>query len=213
MAKFKNGILTGIIGALSFANYKGKQVVKKRPGKGSKRKRKSTPAQKGQMNKLLAVNKFLTNIKPLISIGYQESDKLSAYNECMSELLLNAVVLENNAYRVDHSKVKISRGSLVAPEVLSVEVNPGAINFTWSTSIKNPNTRKNDEMVALILDSSGEAEIMDCIGLRIDGNGVIEIPEKISKPYHVWLLFSNPRMFPYESRKKISDSVYIGEFE
>ncbi len=208
MGKIRKGALTGVIGNLAYSSYKGRQVIKSRP----KSKAKPSPAQISQRNKLRVVNAFMKSIKKVVSIGYQDSDKLSAYNECVSELLQNALRFENKAYYIDYPQVKISRGFLPAPEIEFVEIDGKSIAISWKTSIKNVNSRKNDEAYVLLHNENGNSIIFDGIGLRTGGSGVVNIPNEISQPCHVWIFFCNPKMHPYESKKKVSDSLYLGMF-
>lgn len=211
MARLRKGILTGIIGPLAYSNYKGKQVVKTRPDK-DKKKKEPTAAQFAQRNKMRAINAFVKPLKPVIAIGFQASDKLSAYNECVSELLSIVKISDTAVPVIDYPQVKFSRGTLPAPEIIAMDVNPGSITITWNKSTSNRASRKNDEAVVVLHSEAGDSKIFDCIGLRADGSGSVEIPENISLPYHAWIFFSNPKMFPYASKKKVSDTVYLGGF-
>ncbi len=211
MARLRKGILTGIIGPLAYSNYKGKQVVKMRPNQ-DKEKKEPTTAQFVQRNKMRAVNAFVKPLKPVIAIGFQDSDKLSAYNECVSELLSIVTMKDEVVPVIDYAQVKFSRGTLPAPEIVAMDVNPGSIIITWNKSTSNHATRKNDEAVVVLRSEAGASKIFDCIGFRADGSGSVEIPANIEAPYHAWIFFSNPKMYPYASKKKVSDTVYLGGF-
>lgn len=208
MGKIKKGVISGLVGNLVLANYKGTQVVKQRPTN----TKPPTAAQIKQRNKMRVVNAFIKNIKPVIYVGYQESAKLSGYNECVSELLSNALQVDNGIYSINYPEVKISRGLLPAPMIESVEINGNAIAISWNKSIRDGKSRKNDEAFVLVKDEGENSKPFECIGLRTDGEGVVNIPKEMSRPCHVWIFFSNPKMFPYESKKKVSDSVYLGKF-
>lgn len=208
MGRIRKGNLTGVIGNLAYSSYKGRQVIKIRP----KIKAKASPAQINQRNKLGVVNAFMKSIKKVVAVGFQDSDKLSAYNECVSELLKNSLKFENKVHRIDYPLVKISRGLLPVPEIESVEIDGKSISISWNTSTKDVNSRKNDELYVLVHEENGVSVIFDGIGLRTGGSGVVNVPAEISQPYHVWLFFCNPKMHPYESKKKVSDSLYLGMF-
>jgi hypothetical protein len=127
-------------------------------------------------------------------------------------LLSNALQVDDGIYSINYPEVKISRGLLPAPVIESMEINGNSIAISWNKSIRDGKTRKNDEAFVLVKDEEENSKPFECIGLRTDGEGVITIPKEISRPCHVWIFFSNPKMFPYESKKKVSDSVYLGKF-
>lgn len=208
MGKMKNGDITGLVGEVVLSKWKGRKVVKKKPII------KAAPStnQIRQRNKLNVANEFLKDIKTLTAVGFQDSDKISSYNECVSEMLRNVVKLENGDLILNYSQIKISRGTMPKPVIESVEILPDSIKLTWRKDIRVSGSRKNDEAVVLVFPETGKPVIYDCIGLRSEGTGTIQIPDSLNKPYHVWIFFSNPRMFPYESKQKVSDSIYLGEF-
>jgi len=208
MAKIRNGVLTGLVGNLVLTKHKDVQVVKARP----QYKAQPTAGQKSQRNKLFVVNEFLKGIKPVIRVGYQDSDKLSPYNECVSDLLKNVIKLDNGNQVLDYPAVKISRGKLTAPEITSVEIETNRITISWNGISSGSASRKNDEAFVLLYPESEKPQFFECIGYRKDGTGSVDVSSAGSSAYHVWMFFSNPRLLASESKKKVSDSVYLGKF-
>jgi len=208
MAKIRNGVLTGLVGNLVLTKHKDVQVVKSRP----QYKVQPTAGQKSQRNKLFVVNEFLKGIKPVIRTGYQDSDKLSPYNECVSALLKNVIKLDNGDQVIDYPAVKIARGKLIAPEIISVEIKPNVITISWNSISTGSASRKNDEAFVLLYPENGKPQVFECIGYRKDGAGSVDVSSTGNSPYHLWMFFSNPRLVASESKKKVSDSVYLGKF-
>ncbi len=81
-----------------------------------------------------------------------------------------------------------------------MENNPASITITWNKSTSNRTSRKNDEAVVVLHSEAGNSKIFDCIGLRSDGSGSIQISATIETLYMIQL-WQNDNWINYEKNE------------
>ena len=212
MARIKsNGLLTGIIGNLEFANVKGLQVVKicKRTNNSGK----GTPKQELQRAKVRLANVFLHGLNQMIRIGYQKSPRWTPYNEIVSHLISDAMEVTGEDLHVNYPVIKVSRGEITPPSIMGCERTGNLLTINWDPGIKNGISSKNDEVMIIIHTSAGVSVPYYTPANRQDGRVTVRIPDDAPGPIHAWMFYNNPRREQKESLTKVSNSVYLGCFE
>ncbi len=172
-------------------------------------------------------SRFIKAIKPFAKIGYQATneDLYDNYsNEIRQFILNNCFKNDNGTPLLEYEKIKISRGEIRPPEEYSiqfVETPPpenGSVKvtgiITWKTPVEKVDwmlNLKDNVMLCMFSDSGDEglAWMNSNMAERKDGTLSFPIP-KSDKPIHFWMFFHNPNAHEGVSKKKISDSVYLG---
>lgn len=119
MAKVnKNGIISGTVNGMVFNEKDGKQFVRSAAKTHTDPK---TSAQKTHRTRHKLATAFLSNVKYLIKIGYQKSDKATPSHEFISHVILDAIKGILPDQYIDYSLIRISRGKIPPPYAISIE--------------------------------------------------------------------------------------------
>lgn len=212
MARIKsNGLLTGIIGNLEFANVKGLQVVK--VCKRTNNNGKGTKKQELQRAKVRLANVFLHGLSPMIRIGYQKSPRWTPYNEIVSHLISDAMIITGDDLQLNYPLIKVSRGEITPPVITGCERTGNLLTVNWDSGIKNGISSRTDEVMIIIHTSAGVSVPYYSPAYRQDGRVTVRIPDDALGPIHAWMFYNNPRREQKESLSKVSNSLYLGHFE
>lgn len=217
MAKMKpNGFLYGLLGNLVSTTWKGKQIWRTRPRKSSK---KQTVAQKRQRAIIKLVSAFCKDNQAILRIGYQDT-KVAAYplNEARKYHFTNIVTGDFPKLLIDYSKVRLSRGLIAPPTDYTGNVTGNTLTVTWNPDgIKYPALPNDEIIVSLYYPDIPEKKENVCVynehQLRKTGTANLILPQNLGNHFHAWMFFSNPLRHSFESQEKISDSVYLGDFQ
>lgn len=203
----KNGIISGKVNGMIYYNRNGKQCVK---GMCANPTDPQTIAQLTQRDKQKLAAAFLRCTRYLIKIGYQKSQKSTPAHEFMSHLVKEAVKgVYPNQY-IDYSLCRISRGKIPAPAEITVEKQYSSLSLSWKADLRHAESLKTDHLVVLIINLAGESFIDYKLATRQDESATLNLPESFNDKVHAWGFYHNPDKFPFESREKVSDSIYLG---
>lgn len=216
MAKVKsNGFLYGLLGNLVLSSWKGRQIFRIRPRKTTS---KASVAQKKQRATVKLVSKFCKDNQDILRIGYQDT-KVASYplNEARKYHFKNIVTGNYPKLEIDYSKVKLSRGMITPPLDYECSVSGSKLAITWNPAGTKFPTLANDEVVVSLYypdipEKKENARIYNEHQLRKTGSATFTLPQNLGNHFHAWMFFSNPLRHSFESQEKISDSVYLGEF-
>lgn len=207
MAKInKNGIISGTVNGMVFYEKDGKQYVRSTAKTHTDPK---TPSQKTHRTRHKLATAFLSNIKYLIKIGYQKSDKATPSHEFISHVILDAVKGTLPNQHIDHSLIKISRGKIPPPNEITIEKQDRDLFFRWKADLRHAESIKNDHLVILLMNQNNESLIHYKLATRQDESATLQLPNGFTDRVHAWVFYHNPDKFPFESREKVSDSVYF----
>lgn len=200
----------GSIGNLTFYRLKDKDVVRIKPAHVTNPR---TTAQTNHRMKIKLASRLLKSMHSFIQIGYQETSLDYPANEARQYVMKNCFDITDNGPVIDYSKVLISRGSIAKPEDISFVSDDDMVEISWKTPAKGDYTNGEDRfMIAMFMDEGeyGKSELIVSPARRNDGTTTAKIPDH-SAPVQIWAFFYNAEAAVGESRKKISDSVWIGE--
>lgn len=172
-----------------------------------------TPKQLINREKIRISAKFTSTCKRFINIGYQDVIKPMSHpsNEARSFILKNCFDSTGELPVLDYSKILISRGHLAAPVINSVITENGNLIINWEKPVKGDGTNGSDHVMIMFFIINGEdnyAIFKQDIAIRSDGTVSVRLPQS-DKVVHAWMFFHNPNAATGESRKKISNSVYV----
>lgn len=214
MGKIPNGILgavTGTVGTVVGAVIRGVATIRTRPKKSTK---PAVQAQINQRSKFGLVTSFFSPITDLINLGYQAFNTvMSPSNEAVKYHLDNAVTGVYPDYKLDMSKVVISKGKLPGSSTIEAVAVAGAnINITWDSSAEFGEVdllaRNLDYGVMVVYNELTESFFLNRHGLtRAAKSQPMHFPRAYVGPkLHLWFFFVR------EDGKLVSKSQYLGAF-
>jgi len=214
MAKvLKNGLLSGRVGNLVYFVINGKQYVRT----WAKPSDPGTPAQRRQRAKMRTCAKFFSPLKNVIRIGYQGGSKdLEQFNECTRYHMENAMedVTESGStdftFRVIPQKVKLSRGHIPWPEVISCERTGRELSLTWDPDLGIQSNQRNDSLVVVGYIPGKKPFVDFHSGTRAAGAATVILPNDFSSPAYVWGFYLSVSRSSRGDKWNVSDSVYLG---
>lgn len=215
MAIQKANGTSGILGSLVFYVRNGVQCSRVRTASFTDAKTANQLAHREKMRKTA---RFVKNSIKVIRIGYQQASSDSASNEIRSFIMKNCFVkVPGEPLPVlDFSKIMVSRGLISPPRNTTFSTEGKMATITWENVKLNDELSKSfDKLVVVLYGESGilgYSNSFDDLAVRKEMTATFEIP-KHTFPWHVWIFFSNSDNAVGESRRKISDSVYLGCIE
>lgn len=199
--------ISGSIGPIIYYSRNGKKCMRKKPGHVSN---PQTPAQEYHRNKLKLSSRFIRSLKGFIELGYQQTSLDTPVNEARQHLMRDAFVKTPEGPVPDYSKIRIARGDLAEPQECLMQVEENQAHITWYTDrhFWPDNVKVN---VAMFIDeeSDGISHMLNNVAYQNTGSCTVQIPLH-NKPVNIWLFFYYPDLCADESRKKVSNSVFLG---
>lgn len=219
MARMKFGILGPIIGKLAnlvaYLRF-GQPIIRSKPKKPTKKKPRSD-AQKAVNLKFLMVKRFIASINEFINVGYKfdvDGTTRIPENGATSYLLKEAVIGVYPDLKLDFSKVMVSRGKLPAPTNVVVKLEGNILKFTWDVDSNCSYPLNRDQVMLLAYKPANQAADYLLSGARrIDGAEELEVNLQPTtdinfvKDEYIETYIA----FISDDRKRISDSVYVGQ--
>lgn len=210
MAIDRNGRIKGSIGNVVHYNLGDKNIMRLKPGYMHNPR---TPKQQNHRAKIRLSGRFNKAMIDFIKIGYQATSLDYPSNEARQYIIKNCFIETPQGMVLDYPSILVSRGELNMPEEFSMTADGSAITVKWKTPVKNDGNDGMDKvMIAMYMDDTplGQSWLHRSVALRREGTATVPIPPHNS-PVHVWMFYYNAEKALGESRKKISDSVYLGE--
>jgi len=177
----------------------------------------SSPKQLIQRAKLRAVSSFLKPFKKVIGLGYQGPEDYSTpMNEAISwhiklELLnITPPGSEEPVYELQPDEVKLSRGNIEPPHLLSIARINNQLTLTWDNELGPVTNRANDNL-ALTAYTPGTPVFANYhVGTRDSGNGSATLPLEFTEPAYLWIFYWNGQKNTEPGKDNVSGSVYLG---
>lgn len=197
MARIQNGIggpFSGKVGTVVGYTRYGQTYMRALP---KKILTEPTEAQLENRKAMAAVQKWLSDIKAFVRVGFQNySQKQHGFGSALSYNKLNAL---REDLTIDPAKAMITWGEL--PEPLNPTVTnpePGVLEFTWDPI-------KGEDHIIILAYSSGEHIDGDLCGARRkEGRHTLHCVNTIGKEADIYIGFVS------EERDNCSNSVYLG---
>ena len=207
MAHLHSGIMgpvSGKIGNLVYYTSKGKNLVRRAPGKS---KKKPTIKQLAHRAKFGEAMRFISPISKLINDSYKLFNRRHmGTNVLIREILKNAIMGKYPHFFIDYPKVSLLRGTL--PWAMgSLQHIAGTCNLdiTWEVA-SNP-IYLGDELIVLVrCCTTGNWFVAENAAQRAQGGCTLRIEAPVERGMlQVWMAFRSPDQSSY------SNSEYLGE--
>lgn len=153
MATVRNGAqgtVRGKIGNLVYCQWKDINYVRTLPVRN--KKKAASPAQRTVRSRFAFVQNRLTNILPLLRVGFRNyAPNRTAHNSAMSYNLLEAVNQENGIYTLDFEKFSFAQGQPNPITSVDIEVTADQyiIHWDYDKAIRNKYCQDNYRMTFL----------------------------------------------------------------
>lgn len=207
MGRVKKGILDGFegtVGTVVGSNWRGVEYMRSKP---KKRTGAPSDAQIEQQAKFKLASTFTQSMNDLLTLGFKDfATKMTGTNYALSGIIQNAIIGTYPEFKIDYSKVLISRGNLPKAKspVVTAEAN-SIIKFTWENNAGKKASKANDQ--AILVAYCPELLEADYVfgPARDAGTGTLDVVEFKGKVVHTWLMFMSA------NGKLMATSVYTGE--
>jgi hypothetical protein len=200
-----NGQVTGRVGKLVYYNLNG-QPVTRTIGKTSK---DSTLPQLSVRTKTAISSKLLKKFQPFFNVGFSIEIKETTMNAFNMAVAINSRKMMTGVYpdfKVDYSKLELSRGLLKQGEQLQASATDEAISFTWAIGEKMPWPESTDLVMMIAYFPEKERALVRIGGnARDTGADELALPPSL-KGLHAEIYIA----FVAADRKQVSDSTYLG---
>lgn len=201
------------LGSVVYYTRKGKKIMRLKSATFTDAQ---TPNQLKHRQKMRLAGQFTSSCKRFLTIGFQDApDSMdNPSNEARSYIIKNCFDTTGDQPILDYSKVPISRGYIQRPEIISTSVEGQKLVFNWRVPYKGEEVNTDDRVMVMVYSDYGignKAHFFFDVATRGDGTATIQFPFS-TEPIHAWVFFHNPNAATGESKKKISDSVYLGVF-
>lgn len=167
-----------------------------------------TPGQLEQRARFSVMVKFLQPLKDFLRVGFEsQAGAMSPFNAAMSLNYKNALSGTYPDFKINYSKVMVSRGNLPGPKQPAVISNiPGKVDFTWVDNSSEYNAR-GDDMVLLLVYNPDRQEAINFFGgnSRYKGWQSVTLPLSFAgDEVQCYIAFQNA------GQSQVSDSQYLG---
>lgn len=153
---------------------------------------------------------FISDVGEFINVGYEllaKRSKQNQFNTMTAHLRKEALIGTFPNRKLDYSKILVSQGKMEVPADAAVQVAEDGFSFTWNPEI-NPGVHYSDHVMLLAyFPELREARENTGGAQRRAGNDVLNL-DGIDRGFVAHLYIS----FITSDRKKISNSVYLGQF-
>lgn len=208
MARLIKGLLaalSGKIGPIVGASWKGIPYVRVRPSR--RRRRKTTEAQAATRARFAVAAKFLYSLRPVVNIGFQkEAVQMTGNNSAQGYVMKHALAGDYPNYQIVYSKVLISRGDLPGADTATATAGDNhTIQFTWASRQLTGKASAGDKVIMVAYCPEYDFSTYNIGTERGAGAGSLEVPKRNGLLFHTWLGFIS------KDEKDLATSVYTGE--
>lgn len=181
------GSLSGTVGDVVISEWNDIAVVRSLPKPSSK---PASNAQQEQQAKMSTAVKFSVAVKKVFNAGYKNyTVKMSGYNAGMRDVLNYAITGEGLNYRIDYTKVQVTRGRLHSESNEAVKAEAGLVVFTWSYEA-DAEIAGNDKAVLVVYSEALGQCLFTLKGAdRSTGTASIAATRFKGQEVHTWLAF------------------------
>ncbi len=194
MAEVKQGILGGVsgkVGTVVGASWRGKNIIRARPRKTGK---KASKKQLDHRSKFSLVSQFLQPLNFLLKRYFGTSQGLkSPLNLAMAYHINEAVVAQEDAFVIQVEKVVISKGILPTVTMNTVTVDHATLSLAWTINTATSLGKATDLLTVVVYDKQSHViEIFDRVVTRGTAAFSMSLPEGIEVGSCViWFFLTN----------------------
>lgn len=196
------GSISGTVNDVVISEWNDITVVRSLPKPSSK---PATTAQQEQQSKMALAVKFAVAVKKVLTAGYKSyAVRMSGYNAGVRDVLNYAITGDSPNYRIDYSKVQVSRGRLHGESNEAVKAEAGQVVFTWSYEA-DPEIAANDKALLVVYCEAMDQCLFTLKGAdRSTGTASLAVTRFKGKEVQTWLAFISA------DGKQTSPSKYTG---
>ncbi|WP_298152961.1 DUF6266 family protein [Flavobacterium sp.] len=193
MGKFEKGILGGFrgtIGPVVGANWRGLDVMRSRPKRGS---RVASAKQLQQRMAFALVIRFITPIRALLDNYFgQPANERSRFDLASSFFLREAVTGVYPDMSIDYARVMITKGDLAGVQDAALTALAlGTLQFTWADNSGQPEAVSNDLLLAVVYNPDKARFLYSHVEQRSSGLLSLSVPDAwAGDAVHCWLGFT-----------------------
>jgi hypothetical protein len=181
------GSLSGAVNDVVLSEWNDIPVVRSLPKKSSK---PATTAQQEQQAKMAIAVQFAVAVKKVLSAGYKSyAVRMSGYNAGVRDLLNYAITGESPNYRIDYTKVQVSRGRLHGESNEAVKAEAGQVVFTWSYEADAEIAANDKAVLVVYCEALGQCLFTLKGADRSTGTASIAVARFKGREVHTWLAF------------------------
>lgn len=211
MARIGKGVLGGFqgtVGNVVGASWRDIDYIRTRP---RRVKREPSEKQMLQRHKFRVGLDFMKMVKQAFEVGHigVRFTRTTVYSESFGHVLNDVIVGEYPNFRIDHSKVEISKGPLLRLHDLKWNSTAeGKIKVSWSNDRNLFNSDDTDQVIVLLMDK--ERELVWLYGAVQRKDLMMELSLTSSsdrKNLIAWAFVYN------EESRRCSDSEFLSEIK
>lgn len=194
MAEIKQGILGGVsgkVGTVVGASWRGKNIIRAMPRKTGK---KATKKQLEHRSKFRLVSNFLQPLNSLFNRYFGASQGLkSPVNLALAYHIKEAVVRQEDAFVIQVEKVVISKGILPTVTMNTVTVDNATLSLAWTINAEVSLGEATDLLTVVVYDKQSHLiQIFDRVVTRGTAAFSTPLPEGIEVGSCViWFFLTN----------------------
>ncbi|HET6767049.1 MAG TPA: DUF6266 family protein [Chitinophagaceae bacterium] len=206
MARLNNsiyGAISGKLGPVIGATWKGQPYLRTRP---RKRGKKRGVVEKQNQNKFSKAHYWLQPLLPYVRMGFHGySPTVEGFNAAKSFCLKHAFTGEADKQKIDPSRVQLSYGDLPLPSNIKMKRSGDYfLEFSWDKKYNGGNNYDQAMLVAYD-GETGQNEMQLTGQFRLSGLDRLELPPFKKQNYHVYIAFIA------HDRSRQSNSLYLGK--
>ena len=207
MGTIKKGILGGFsgkVGTVVGSSWKGIAYMKSLP---LSVKNPRTEAQVSNRARFMLVQSTLQSMSELLRTGWKlYAQHQSPFNAATAYTFAKAVSGEYPDFKIEPSKVLVSRGTLTAAASTFVSFTGGQVEFQWEDNSGKGSAKPTDKaLIAIANFAKGEAVTITAGAPRNDCVQNVTVPAEWSgDKVHTYMGFVS------ENGKEVANSVYLG---
>ena len=207
MATISKGILggfSGLVGTVVGGRWNGIDYIRSRPTISDA---PPTPAQQQHRARFSLVAKFLTTMKDLLKITFQDfANKMTGPNSALAYTMKNGVAGSYPDFELDYGMILVARGSLInANNPVAVAGPVGKITFNWGDNSGIASALASDKAILVAYCESLQQSVFTTAGaLRSAGTATLDVPGFSGRMVQTWVSFVS------DKGKDIATSVFSG---
>jgi hypothetical protein len=208
MATYENGVngnFRGKVGSVIGSKWKGLNYIK---GISNKKKTDTpTEAQVNQREKIRLVGKFLHIMNPVVSLGFNQKENTTAYNEATAYLFKNALNKSTSPCSIRYDRVLLTRGEYPNDDNLKATAGPsGTVVFTWDDITGVGAAAATDQVVLVAYCPARQQMSYISVGIaRCDRTAMLDVSLFKGQTVETYLSFRS------KDGTEISSGVYTGQ--
>lgn len=195
------GSFSGKVGTVVGANWRSINYLRSLP---KPSKKPATEKQLAHRAKFALAINFLSPLRELINIGYNDSgqQKETGFNRATSHVI-SLVEGDFPDFSIPYEEVVLSNGSL-QPVRATVDLDAGGASISWTTGSKSLGANPDDVVNMVFYDTETDDFFIFQDATRAEGSYVLAEEDLPTGAYHLWVFATSA------DNSKRSKSIYVG---